>query len=132
MTADQRDLHRTARLSTAPAAIPQARRLLTEALADWGVPPGTDLAYDLRLIVSELAADSVRNADRLSPGFTLTMVFGDGHIGVGVHDADPRRPGGDGLDVVHEVITEADGITDVQSTADGGKTTWVVLPVHKR
>lgn len=134
MTVDQRARHRTARLSAAPTAIPQARRLLTEALADWGVRPGTDLEYDLHLIVSELAANSVRNADRLSPVFTLTMVLGDGHIGVGVHDTDPRPPvrPGDALGIVHEVITEAHGITDVQSTEDGGKTMWVVLPLDGR
>ncbi|UGQ09493.1 ATP-binding protein [Yinghuangia sp. ASG 101] len=131
-TADRRTArHRTARLTAAPAAVPQARRLLTEALADWGVAPGTDLAYDLRLIVSELAAVSVRNADRLSPTLTLTMVLGDGHIGVGVHDADPRAREAhcDGLGVVHEVVAEAHGIAEVQSTEDGGKTTWVVLPL---
>lgn len=130
MTVDQRAArHRTAHLSAAPAAVPQARRLLTEALADWGVTPGTDLEYDLRLIVSELAADSVRNADRLSPVFTLTMVLGDGHIGVGVHDADPRPRAGHGLGVVHDVVTEARGIAETQSTEDGGKTMWVVLPL---
>ncbi|MDI2128959.1 ATP-binding protein [Yinghuangia seranimata] len=136
-TVDQRARHRTAHLNAAPASIPHARRLLAEALADWGVPPGTDLAYDLRLIVSELAANSVRNADRLSPSFTLTMVLGDGHIGVGVHDADPRPPATardalGALGVVTEVVHDADGITDVQSTEDGGKTMWVVLPLGDR
>lgn len=132
MTADSPARHRTEQLSPAPASVPRARRLLSDTLADWGVFPGADLEYDLRLIVSELAANSVRNADRLTPSFTLTMVLGDGHIGVGVHDADPRPPAArtaDALGVVHEVVTEADGITEVQSTEDGGKAVWVVLPL---
>lgn len=134
MTADSRARHRTEQLSPAPASVPRARRLLSDTLADWGVFPDADLEYDLRLIVSELAANSVRNADRLTPSFTLTMVLGDGHIGVGVHDADPRPPAArtaDALGVVHEVVTEADGITEVQRTEDGGKAVWVVLPLDK-
>ncbi len=131
-TVDRRTArHRTARLTAAPAAVPQARRLLTEALADWGVALGTDLAYDLRLIVSELAAVSVRGADRLSPTLTLTMVLGDGHIGVGVHDADPRSPEAHrgNLGIVREVVAEARGIAEIQPTEDGGETMWVVLPL---
>lgn len=85
----------------------RARRLVTEALDDWGLP---GLAEDARLIVTELVSNAVKHTRSSSLRVTVTLLRGRGVVRVAVVDKSravpvmrvhsPDRESGRGLAVI--------------------------------
>jgi signal transduction histidine kinase len=123
------------------SVVPQVRAAVLQTAAEWGLAPGGDTAYSLRVIVSELVTNAVRHAGVLSPVITVTVRLTAGTaLYVGVHDDHPFRPrallepvdddSGRGLLIVKELVAEAYGRSGVAPDSDlGGKTVWVELPI---
>ncbi|WP_406281236.1 ATP-binding protein [Embleya sp. NBC_00896] len=120
-----------------PVVVPQMRRVLGDLLLAWGLSADHELAYDVRLIATELIANAVEHAGEIASDLTVSLSLGDGWLHFGVRDAHPFRPralngtldevSGRGLLIVRELAAEARGYTDVEPHPDG-KTIRVSLP----
>jgi Histidine kinase-like ATPase domain len=109
----------------APAA---ARHFAVGTLRRWGI---ADLADDVALVVTELAANAVRHAHS---GFTIVLSSRPGVVRISVRDASPLPP----ADVSSSVlpVTPLHGLGAVNAMAShwgaeslgpSGKTVWVEL-----
>jgi two-component sensor histidine kinase len=136
---DQPRSTRSVDLPVHPAEVPLARRAVLDVLVDWGVPDDSDAVHAIRLIVSELLTNVVLHASAATARARVVVELLDGAwIRMGVHDGDPCLPGpadscaeatsGRGLQIVHALIDELNGVVVTERTADGGKTVWVELP----
>ncbi|WP_436773842.1 ATP-binding protein [Yinghuangia sp. YIM S09857] len=142
-------------LPCAPVVVPQVRGLLGDLLLAWGLPRGHELAYDLRLIASELIANVIEHASDSAPDLTVLLELSDtppddisgelpgepsgATLSFGVRDGHPFLPeprdgadcpddtSGRGRLIVRTLAAEAGGTTQVERHPDG-KTLWVRLP----
>ncbi|MBT2403294.1 MULTISPECIES: ATP-binding protein [unclassified Streptomyces] len=135
--ADQQEVSVT--LPSDPASVAAARRLVAEVLSEWGLPEDAETADTVRLIVSELATNSVQHTFGQSPTFTVDVRLERGEwLRVGVTDSHPRWPrrlpaavqqdNGRGMVIIRWLTAEAGGRLSVSPTEDGGKTVWIALP----
>ncbi|MER8093828.1 ATP-binding protein [Streptomyces goshikiensis] len=135
--ADQQEASIT--LPSDPASVAAARRYVAEVLGEWGLPEGALIADSVRLIVSELATNSVQHTFGQSPTFTVEVRLERGEwLRVGVTDSHPRWPrrlpaavqqdNGRGMVIIRWLAAEAGGRLSVCPTEDGGKTVWIALP----
>ena len=120
------------RLRRDPAQVSQARRLVRETLAEWGLDAYIDHTV---LISSEL----VTNALRHGAGTITIQLSRAGHdLRIEVHDHGPGRPvrrhagtgdeGGRGLEVIDGLISMYDGYRGCTDDGTGpGKTVYVVM-----
>jgi anti-sigma regulatory factor (Ser/Thr protein kinase) len=122
-------------------SVPATRRAAKAILV--GGTPGIeeDCLDRALLIITELVANTVKHAARLSPRAELTLVTDDRSLTIAVHDRDPRVPrvlppshpddiGGRGLRLVHDLTAEVDGTLEVRSDPDRqGKAVRVSLPL---
>jgi anti-sigma regulatory factor (Ser/Thr protein kinase) len=120
------------RLRRDPAQVSQARRLVRETLAEWGLDGYIDHTV---LISSEL----VTNALRHGAGTISIQLSRAGHdLRIEVHDHGPGRPvrrhagtgdeGGRGLEVIDGLISMHDGHRGCTDDDTGpGKTVYVVM-----
>ncbi len=126
-------------LPSAPVSVAEARRYVTDVLAEWGLPDGTEAADAVRLIVSELATNAVQHTFGRSPSFTVDVRLDrDERLWIGVTDDHPRWPkrlpaavqqdNGRGIVIVRFLAAESGGQVTVEPTAAGGKTVWITLP----
>ncbi|MCX5604810.1 ATP-binding protein [Streptomyces phaeochromogenes] len=120
---------RTLILPTAPASVRAARISTAEALALFGLAPGSLLADAALLVVSELMTNAVRHAAPQSPSATVTVSTGAGQLVVAVGDQDPHTiemagpSAGEGLRTVAELTACFDGEVSVKPALWGrGKT----------
>jgi anti-sigma regulatory factor (Ser/Thr protein kinase) len=123
------------RLRRDPAQVGQARQLVRETLARWGLYDQIDHTV---LIISEL----VTNALRHGAGTITIQLSRAGHdLRIEVHDHGPGRPdrrhagtgdeGGRGLEVIDGLVSMYDGqrgCTD--DDAGSGKTVYVVMNLN--
>ncbi|MCX4529098.1 MULTISPECIES: ATP-binding protein [unclassified Streptomyces] len=135
--ADQQEASIT--LPSDPASVSVARRYVAEVLEEWGLPEDAQTADTVRLIVSELATNSVQHTFGQSPTFTVEVRLERGEwLRVGVTDSHPRWPkrlpaavqqdNGRGMVIIRWLAAEAGGRLSVCPTEDGGKTVWIALP----
>jgi len=122
----------TCRLRRDPAQVGQARRLVRESLAQWGLDHYIDYTV---LIISEL----VTNALRHGAGTISIRLSRAGHdLRIEVHDHGAGRPvrrhagtgdeGGRGLEVIDGLIVMYDGHRGCTDDDTGpGKTVYVVM-----
>jgi len=126
-------------LPSDPASVSAARTYVTDVLAEWGLPSGSDAADTVRLIVSELATNAVQHTLGLSPTFTVAIELDrDEQLRIGVTDSHPRFPqrlpaavqqdNGRGLVIIRWLTAEWGGRLSVRPTPEGGKTVSVMLP----
>ncbi|MFS8200104.1 ATP-binding protein [Streptomyces sp. CWNU-52B] len=126
-------------LPSDPASVSAARRYVTDVLAEWGLPSGSEAADTVRLIVSELATNAVQHTFGLSPTFTVDIELDrDEQLCIGVTDSHPRFPqrlpaavqqdNGRGLVIIRWLTAESGGRLLVRPTSEGGKTVSIVLP----
>jgi len=120
------------RLRRDPAQVGQARRLVRENLARWGLDDHIDYTV---LIISEL----VTNALRHGAGTITIQLSRAGHdLWIEVHDQGAGRPvrrhagtgdeGGRGLEVIDGLISMYDGYRGCTDDDTGpGKTVYVVM-----
>lgn len=129
----------TVTLPSAPASVSTARRYVADVLAEWGLPDGSDAAYAVRLIVSELVTNAVQHTRGQSPTFTVEVrLEREEQLRIGVTDSHPRHPrrlpvavqqdNGRGMVIVRALTLERGGGLSVTPTPDGGKTVWIRLP----
>lgn len=122
-------------------SVPATRRA-AKAILLGGTPGMKDDCLDRALlIITELVANTVQHAARLSPRAELTLVTDDHCLTIAVHDRDPRLPrvlppshpddiGGRGLRLVHDLAAEVDGTLEVRCDPDRrGKAVHVSLPL---
>lgn len=122
-------------------SVPATRRAAKAILAG-GTPDMEEDCLDRALlIITELVANTVKHAARLSPLAELTLVTGDHSLTIAVHDRDPGLPrvlppsrpddiGGRGLRLVHDLAAEVDGTLEVRYDPDRrGKAVRVSLPM---
>ena len=82
------ELHsRRVRLTTAPAAVAEARRQVRAAISIWDVPVDPDLAA---LLTSELVTNAIKH--EAGEIITLFITCSYGHLRVDVHDTSPFFP----------------------------------------
>ncbi|MER6216737.1 MULTISPECIES: ATP-binding protein [unclassified Streptomyces] len=135
--ADQ--LEASVTLPSDPVSVAAARRYVLQVLEDWGLPGDADIADTVRLVVSELATNSVQHTFGQSPTFTVDLrLERDEWLRVGVTDSHPRWPrrlpaavqqdNGRGMVIIRWLAAEAGGRLSVSPTEDGGKTVWIALP----
>ncbi|GGL87502.1 ATP-binding protein [Streptomyces fumigatiscleroticus] len=126
-------------LPSEPASVAAARTYVVGTLAEWGLPPETDVSETVRLIVSELATNVVQHTFGQSPTFTVDLrLERDEQLHIGVTDSHPRFPrrlpaavqqdNGRGMVIVRWLTAECDGTLRVRPTREGGKTVSVELP----
>ncbi|HET6858431.1 MAG TPA: ATP-binding protein [Streptomyces sp.] len=126
-------------LPSDPASVSTARRYVAEILGGWGMPPDSDAADMVRLIVSELATNAVQHTLGQSPTFTVDVQLDrDEQLRIGVTDSHPRWPkrlpaavqqdNGRGMVIIRCLTAEFGGRLSVKPTAEGGKTVWIALP----
>jgi two-component sensor histidine kinase len=126
-------------LPSDPASVTEARKYVTDVLAEWGLPEGAEAADTVCLIVSELATNAVLHTFGQSPTFRVDIQLDrDEHLRVGVTDSHPRWPrrlpaavqqdNGRGMVIIRWLTAESGGKLSVTPTADGGKTVWISLP----
>ncbi|MFF1411693.1 ATP-binding protein [Streptomyces sp. NPDC058289] len=126
-------------LPSDPASVAAARRYVAEVLSEWGLSEGTEVADSIRLIVSELATNSVQHTFGQSPTFTVDIrLEREEWLRIGVTDSHPRWPkrlpaavqqdNGRGMVIIRWLAAEAGGRLSVNPTEDGGKTVWIALP----
>lgn len=126
-------------LPSEPASVSAARRYVADILGEWGMPPGSDAADTVRLIVSELATNAVQHTFGQSPTFTVDVRLDrDEQLRIGVTDSHPRWPkrlpaavqqdNGRGIVIIRCLTAECGGRVSVQPTREGGKTVWIELP----
>ncbi|MFB0632127.1 ATP-binding protein [Streptomyces sp. AB3(2024)] len=135
--ADQ--LEASVTLPSDPVSVAAARRYVAQVLDEWGLPEDAETADTVRLIVSELATNSVQHTFGQSPTFTVDVrLEREEWLRVGVTDSHPRWPrrlpaavqqdNGRGMVIIRWLAAEAGGRLSVSPTADGGKTVWIALP----
>jgi two-component sensor histidine kinase len=126
-------------LPSEPASVSAARTYVLSTLAEWGLPPVTDVAETVRLIVSELATNAVQHTFGQSPTFTVDIELDrDEHLRIGVTDSHPRFPkrlpaavqqdNGRGMVIIRWLAAEYGGKLRVRPTREGGKTVSIELP----
>ena len=126
-------------LPSEPASVSAARTYVLSTLAEWGLPPTTDAAETVRLIVSELATNAVQHTFGQSPTFTVDIELDrDEHLRIGVTDSHPRFPkrlpaavqqdNGRGMVIIRWLAAESGGKLRVRPTREGGKTVSIELP----
>ncbi|EDY58272.1 MULTISPECIES: ATP-binding protein [Streptomyces] len=126
-------------LPSEPASVSAARTYVLSTLAEWGLPPTTDAAETVRLIVSELATNAVQHTFGQSPTFTVDIELDrDEQLRIGVTDSHPRFPkrlpaavqqdNGRGMVIVRWLAAESGGRLRVRPTREGGKTVSIELP----
>ncbi|MBV7696494.1 ATP-binding protein [Streptomyces sp. TRM70350] len=126
-------------LPSDPASVSTARTYVVSTLAEWGLPPETEVADTIRLIVSELATNAVQHTLGQSPTFTVAMELDrDEQLRIGVTDSHPRLPkrlpaavqqdNGRGLVIIRWLTAECGGRLRVRPTREGGKTVSIELP----
>jgi anti-sigma regulatory factor (Ser/Thr protein kinase) len=125
-------------LPPAPCAVPEVRRAVLDALAEWGLPADGERAYSLGVIASELITNAVTHAGRCTPRIFVILAIGeDDTLRLGVRDnldVSPRlRPrssdatSGRGMALVKELVMELGGLLTTKQ-CPGGKTVWAELP----
>ncbi|MGW0390043.1 ATP-binding protein [Streptomyces sp. NPDC003042] len=135
--ADQQEASVT--LPSEPVSVAAARRYVAQVLGSWGLSEDTDTADSVRLIVSELATNSVQHTFGKSPTFTVDVrLEREEWLRIGVTDSHPRWPrrlpaavqqdNGRGMVIIRWLAAEAGGRLSVSPTEDGGKTVWIALP----
>ncbi|MEV7990836.1 ATP-binding protein [Streptomyces sp. NPDC086077] len=126
-------------LPSDPASVSTARTYVVSTLADWGLPPETEVADTIRLIISELATNAVQHTLGQSPTFTVAMQLDrDEQLRIGVTDSHPRFPkrlpaavqqdNGRGMVIIRWLTAECGGRLRVRPTREGGKTVSIELP----
>ncbi|MDA5280707.1 ATP-binding protein [Streptomyces sp. NPDC054904] len=126
-------------LPSDPVSVAAARRYVGEVLSAWGLPEDAVTADTVRLIVSELATNSVQHTFGKSPTFTVDVrLEREEWLRIGVTDSHPRWPkrlpaavqqdNGRGMVIIRWLAAEAGGRLSVSPTEDGGKTVWIALP----
>ncbi|MFG2954002.1 ATP-binding protein [Streptomyces sp. NPDC048291] len=126
-------------LPSDPASVSAARSYALDTLAEWGLPPETETADTIRLIVSELATNAVQHTFGQSPTFTVDLVLDrDEQLRIGVTDSHPRFPkrlpaavqqdNGRGMVIIRWLTAECGGKLRVRPTREGGKTVSIELP----
>ncbi|KAB1145361.1 ATP-binding protein [Streptomyces luteolifulvus] len=126
-------------LPSNPASVSAARTYVTGTLVEWGLPGDTELAYTIRLIVSELATNAVQHTFGQSPTFTVDIELDrDERLRIGVTDSHPRFPkrlpaavqqdNGRGMVIIRWLAAECGGRLRVRPTREGGKTVAIELP----
>ncbi|MFK4104091.1 ATP-binding protein [Streptomyces sp. NPDC019531] len=126
-------------LPSEPASVSAARTYVLSTLAEWGLPPTTDAAETVRLIVSELTTNAVQHTFGLSPTFTVDIELDrDEQLRIGVTDSHPRFPkrlpaavqqdNGRGMVIIRWLAAECGGKLRVRPTREGGKTVSIELP----
>ncbi|WP_406445689.1 ATP-binding protein [Streptomyces sp. NBC_00631] len=126
-------------LPSDPASVSTARSYVLDTLAEWGLPPETETADTIRLIVSELATNAVQHTLGQSPTFTVALVLDrDEQLRIGVTDSHPRFPkrlpaavqqdNGRGMVIIRWLTAECGGKLRVRPTREGGKTVSIELP----
>ncbi|MFJ5265353.1 ATP-binding protein [Streptomyces sp. NPDC088387] len=126
-------------LPSDPASVSTARGYVVDTLAEWGLPPNTELADTIRLIVSELTTNAVQHTLGQSPTFTVDLSLErDEQLRIGVTDSHPRFPkrlpaavqqdNGRGLVIIRWLAAECGGKLSVRPTREGGKTVAIELP----
>lgn len=126
-------------LPSDPASVSAARSFVAGTLGEWGLPPDADLADSIRLIVSELATNSVQHTFGQSPTFTVDVALHrDELLRVGVTDSHPRFPkrlpaavqqdNGRGMVIIRWLAAECGGRLRVRPTREGGKTVAIEMP----
>ncbi|MGW1540655.1 ATP-binding protein [Streptomyces sp. NPDC002309] len=135
--ADQ--LEASVTLPSEPASVSTARTYVVSTLAEWGLPPETEVADTIRLIISELATNAVQHTFGQSPTFTVAMRLDrDEQLRIGVTDSHPRFPkrlpaavqqdNGRGMVIIRWLAAECGGRLRVRPTREGGKTVSIELP----
>ncbi|MGW0495729.1 ATP-binding protein [Streptomyces sp. NPDC003007] len=126
-------------LPSDPASVSAARTYVVGTLAEWGLPPDTEVADTVRLIVSELATNAVQHTFGQSPTFTVDLELDrDEWLRIGVTDSHPRFPrrlpaavqqdNGRGLVIIRWLTAECGGRLRIRPTREGGKTISIELP----
>ncbi|MEU0030100.1 ATP-binding protein [Streptomyces sp. NPDC006335] len=126
-------------LPSEPASVSAARTYVLSTLAEWGLPPTTDTAETVRLIVSELTTNAVQHTFGQSPTFTVDIELDrDEQLRIGVTDSHPRFPkrlpaavqqdNGRGMVIIRWLAAEYGGKLRVRPTREGGKTVSIELP----
>ncbi|MFI6014638.1 ATP-binding protein [Streptomyces sp. NPDC051243] len=126
-------------LPSDPASVSAARAYVVSTLAEWGLPPDTEEAETVRLIVSELTTNAVQHTLGQSPTFRVDIELDrDETLRIGVTDSHPRLPrrlpaavqqdNGRGLVIIRWLTAEYGGRLRVRPTRDGGKTVSIELP----
>ncbi len=126
-------------LPSDPASVAAARTYVVGTLAEWGLPPDTDVSDTVRLIVSELTTNAVQHTFGQSPTFTVDLVLDrDERLRIGVTDSHPRFPkrlpaavqqdNGRGMVIIRWLTAECGGKLRVRPTREGGKTVSIELP----
>jgi two-component sensor histidine kinase len=126
-------------LPSEPASVSAARTYVLSTLAEWGLPPTTDTAETVRLIVSELTTNAVQHTFGQSPTFTVDIELDrDEQLRIGVTDSHPRFPkrlpaavqqdNGRGMVIIRWLAAEYGGKLSVRPTREGGKTVSIELP----
>lgn len=126
-------------LPSDPASVSTARTYVVSTLAEWGLPPETEAADTIRLIISELATNAVQHTFGQSPTFTVAMRLDrDEQLRIGVTDSHPRFPkrlpaavqqdNGRGMVIIRWLAAECGGRLRVRPTREGGKTISIELP----
>jgi anti-sigma regulatory factor (Ser/Thr protein kinase) len=133
--------HRCSRVinvSTRADQVPSARRAIVDTLRAWGVSEDDEAVYAVRLIASELLTNVVCHASAVTTETNVVVELVDGvWIRLGVRDGHSDCPApaavdvdavnGRGLMIVHELVTELEGLVFIERTDDGGKTVWIEL-----
>ncbi|MFI2214055.1 ATP-binding protein [Streptomyces sp. NPDC020141] len=126
-------------LPSDPASVSVARKFVADVVREWGLPAGSDAVDTIRLIVSELATNSVQHTFGQSPTFTVELELErDDRLRIGVTDSHPRWPqrlpaavrqdNGRGMVIVRSLTAANGGKLTVTPTEEGGKTVWIALP----
>ncbi|TPQ18480.1 ATP-binding protein [Streptomyces sporangiiformans] len=126
-------------LPSDPASVSAARTFVANVLAEWGLPPETEVADTVRLIVSELATNAVQHTLGQSPTFTVDVTLDrDEQLRIGVTDSHPRFPkrlpaavqqdNGRGMVIIRWLTAECGGKLTIRPTREGGKTVSIMLP----
>lgn len=129
----------TVTLPSDPVSVSAARRYVAQVVTDWGLAEDGDTADTIRLIVSELATNTVQHTFGQSPTFTVDLRLDrDVEFYLGVTDSHPRRPqrlpaavrqdNGRGMAIIRALAKEHGGRLGVSPTPDGGKTVSIALP----
>ena len=127
--------------ATVAQSVPATRRVARAVLTDCTAGIGQEWLDRALVIITELVANTVKHAARLSPRAELTLVADGQALTIAVHDRDPRLPhvpatspsdgiGGWGLRMVLDLAAEVGGTLEAHPDPDRrGKTVRVSLPL---